>query len=86
MQYHVPVSDEAVKEAVERMLPSRNLLSPADFKSPVHKPTQEYTGGLYAASAATSRRPVRTFRNSTDVLAAYQRGEIEIDDKVDILR
>ena len=86
MQYHVPVSDEAVEEAVERMLPSRNLLSPADFKSPVHKPTQEYTGGLYAASAATSRRPTRTFRNSADVLAAYRRGEIEIDDKVDILR
>jgi DNA-directed RNA polymerase subunit beta len=85
MQYHVPVSDEARQEALERMLPSRNLLSPADFKSPVHAPSQEYVGGLYAATGTKSKRRPKTFRNIKDVLAAYRRGEIEINDPVEIL-
>lgn len=85
MQYHVPVSDEARDEAAERMLPSRNLLSPADFKSPVHSPSQEYTGGLYQATAVRSGKKPQTFRNIKDVLAAYRRGEIEITDAVELL-
>jgi DNA-directed RNA polymerase subunit beta len=85
MQYHVPVSDEARKEAMELMLPSRNLISPADFKTPVHKPSQEYTGGLYAASATNSGRKPRTFRNIGDVRQAYRRGEIDINDPVKVL-
>jgi len=85
MQYHVPVSDEAKDEALDRMLPSRNLLSPADFKSPVHSPSQEYTGGLYSATSRKSGRRIRTFRNLKDVLAAYKHGEIEIDDPVETL-
>jgi DNA-directed RNA polymerase beta' subunit len=85
MQYHVPVSDEARSEAIERMLPSRNLLDPSDFKSPVHKPSQEYTGGLYAATARKSKRRIQTFRNVKDLLAAYKRGETEIDDPAEIM-
>lgn len=85
MQYHVPVDEDAKNEAVERMLPSRNLLSPADFKSPMHKPSQEYTGGLYAATSRKSDRRTRTFRNIKDVLAAYRRGDISLDDPVETL-
>lgn len=85
MQYHVPVSDEARDEAIDRMLPSRNLLSPADFKSPMAKPGQEYVGGLYAASAMQSKRPPRTFRNSKDVMAAFLRGDLDIRDPVVVL-
>ena len=85
MQYHVPVSDEAANEALEKMLPSRNLFSPADFSSPVHQPTQEYTGGLYAATAKKSGKRKRTFRNKADMVAAYKRGEINIDDEVELL-
>jgi DNA-directed RNA polymerase subunit beta len=85
MQYHVPVSDEAKQEAAERMLPSRNLLSPADFKSPVHMPSQEYTGGLYQATAVRSGKKAQVFRNIKDVLAAYRRGEIEITDAIELL-
>lgn len=85
MQYHVPVDDDAKEEAIERMLPSRNLLSPADFKSPMHKPSQEYTGGLYAASALKSERRPRTFRNRKDVLRAFLRGEIDVRDPVEVM-
>ena len=85
MNYHVPTDEEARKEALQRMLPSRQLLSPSDFKTPVHKPGQEYIGGLYEATRGESERPVRTFSSQEEAVAAYRRGEIRIDDRVQIL-
>jgi DNA-directed RNA polymerase subunit beta len=85
VQYHVPVSEDAVKEARERLLPSRNLLSPADFKSPVHSISKEFAGGLHHASTAKSRRRTKTFRRLADVIAAHNRGEISMDDEVEIM-
>jgi len=83
--YQVPVSDEAVREAVELMLPSRNLFSPTDLKSPMHKPTQDYTGGLYAATRGPSKNRPHVFRSVNDMVAAYKRGKIGVDDLVEIL-
>ena len=85
MQYHVPVSEAARKEAIERLMPSKNLISPADFKSVMHKPSREYASGLYAASAGKTRKRLRTFRNVSDLRAAYKAGEIDIDDPVEVL-
>lgn len=90
MQFHVPMTDEAVKEAYDRLLPSRSLLSPADFKSPVHKPGQQYLAGLYHATRQHDRpkgrpRRARVFRRAADALAAYARGEVRADDDVDVL-
>lgn len=87
MNYHVPVGEEARKEAIDRMLPSRNLFSPADFKTPVHKPTHEYVGGLYAASTgANQKRPPAVFRNKADAIQAYRRGQISADTRVVIMQ
>ncbi len=83
--YHVPVSDEARKEALERMLPSRNLFSPGDFKSPVHQPSQELTGGLYAMSTGDDGKAPRVFRNAQDAVQAWRRGEIGVDSNVVIM-
>lgn len=85
MQYHVPVSKIAVEQAVERMLPSKNLLSPADFKTPVYKAGQEYVGGLFAATAPP-RKPSRPhyFSDVKAAVAAYKRGEIPIDAIVEV--
>jgi DNA-directed RNA polymerase subunit beta' len=85
MNYHVPTDEDARKEALDRMLPSRQLLSPADFKTPVHMPSQEYVGGLYRATAGESKSAVRTFRNKSDAIKAYRRGDIGIDDRVKIM-
>lgn len=85
MQYHVPVDDDAVQEAIDRMLPSRSLISPSDFKTPVHGPSQEYVGGLYEATAGKSKKRPRTFATKKDAKAAWQRGEIDVNDPVVIL-
>lgn len=88
MQFHVPMTDGSVQEAYDRLLPSRSLLSPADFKSPVHKPGQQYLAGLYHATRKHdhAKKPrERVFRNSADAMAAYARGEIGAHDPVVIV-
>ncbi len=77
MGFGLPVSDDAVKEAIDKMLPSRNLLSVADFK-PHMLPRQEYLIGLYLATqAAKVQSAPRSFATKADALAAYKRGEIK---------
>jgi DNA-directed RNA polymerase subunit beta' len=85
MQFHVPTSEAAVREAYDRMMPSKNLLHPADFKSPVHAPINEYISGLYHASSQTSERRPRVFASKKDAIAAYKRGDIQADDPVEII-
>lgn len=85
--FHVPATDEAAQEAAEKMLPSRNLFSVATFKQPMHQPSQEYTAGLYAATARVDKhnRPI-VFATAADAIRAYQRGEIGVDRQVEIRR
>ncbi len=85
MQYHVPTTDEAAQEAAEKMLPSKNLFSAATFK--VHYvPTQDYTSGLYEASARMNKgvKPA-VFARVADAIRAYAAGELKVDHPVRIL-
>lgn len=82
LNFHVPATARAVKNALEKMLPSSNLLSVATGK--VHqKPTNEFQGGLYRATAPDgSDAPVRHFTTKALAIAAYRRGEIRPDQEV----
>ncbi len=85
VSYHVPASDDAVSDAYEKMLPSRNLIAVSDFHA--HQlPSQEYTGGLYTSSAAKTegKRP-RVFATRLDAVKAYERGEVGVGDPVHIV-
>lgn len=82
--FQVPVLPEAVEEARSLMMPSQNLISPSDFKSPLHTPGQDAIAGLYYASKKGKGRP-RTFATQEDVVRAYKAGEIDIDDQVIVL-
>lgn len=87
MNYHVPIMEKARKEALERMLPSRNLLSPADFKTPMATPSQEYVAGLYAATEAPDKKQKpHYFTDAKAAIQAYERGDIPINAVVQILR
>jgi DNA-directed RNA polymerase subunit beta' len=85
MNFHVPGTDKAVDEAIDKMLPSRNLLSASDFG--VHYlPSQEYVSGLWAASARKDlKKPVRKFRTKADAMQAYKRGDIDIGQRIEVL-
>lgn len=85
MSYHVPVDEEARQQAIDLMMPSANLLSPADFKSPMHKPSQEYVGGLYEATKPVAKKKSpRYFASEADAIKAYHRGDVSIDTPVRI--
>jgi DNA-directed RNA polymerase beta subunit len=85
VQYHVPVSSEAVQEALERMLPSRNLIQGKNLKKPAHAPGKEYAGGLFLATRSNSGKQPKVFRTRRDVLQALQRGELQGNDPVTVL-
>jgi len=84
MQLHVPISREAVAEAKEKMLPSKNLLAAGDFKAH-YVPSQEFQHGLWSASAKSSKKEAQTFASVDAAVAAYQNGELDADDKVRII-
>lgn len=85
MQFHIPSTPEAQQEAAEKMLPSRNLFSAASF-GVMYRPSQEYVGGLYEASARVDQknRPA-VFATMADAIRAYKEGRIGIDRQIEIL-
>lgn len=80
---HLPASEKASKEALEKMLPSKNLISLTDLKSVRYKPEKEQVSGLWALTrqSDTNKKPV-VFKSREDVLKAYRRGEIDPTDPV----
>lgn len=85
MQYHVPSTDSAAEEALEKMLPSKNLFSAASFKAH-YLPNRDYQTGLYLASSRIDKKSKpRVYRNRKDAIAAYRRGEISVDTPVHIV-
>jgi DNA-directed RNA polymerase subunit beta' len=85
MQYHVPSTEDAAKEAVDKMLPSKNLFAASTFKAH-YVPNKDYQTGLYIASSRINNKSKpRVFRNKQDAMQAYRRGEIEVDTPVHIV-
>lgn len=85
MNYHVPASEEARQEVIDKLIPSRNLIAPATMK--VHfLPQQEYQAGLYIASTAkNSEKHPAIFRNAQDAIKAYNEHRISYDTPVEII-
>ena len=86
MNYQVPAGDEAVREAMEKLLPSKNLIAVSNFQ--VHQvPTREFATGLwYATRAADKDKHPQVFRSKADAIAAHRRGELEVDQPIEILQ
>lgn len=82
MNFHVPVSRQAVEEAVERMLPSKNLLNPATLKTHV-LPIEEFSQGLYIASRPPKGKPIK-FPSKEAALQALRAGKITYDTAIEI--
>ena len=81
---HVPASDKAAKQALEKMLPSKNLFSLTDMKSVRYKPEKEQISGLWALTRGRTRKPTRYFSSKAEAIAAYRNGEIGPNDPVEI--
>lgn len=79
MNFNVPVSDDAIKDAYERMMPSKNLLSIRDFQA--HQlPLNEFQGGLWLASSKPDPdKREQVFMTWRDAVRAWRRGDIDHD-------
>lgn len=80
--FHVPVSDKAVRQAIEKMLPSKNLFSLTDLRSIRHAPTQEMAIGIYYLTRPKSTKPPVRFKTLEDARRAYLNNQININDPI----
>lgn len=83
VNYHVPVSDDAVKEDLEKLLPSKNLFNVRNFS--VHQlPQNEFLAGLYEATQRENDTPPVPFDSVESVVRALRRGHLRHDQRVTV--
>ena len=84
MALHVPVSTQARKEALDKMLPEHNLISPRNYKAH-YLPLEEYAQGLFLAGQVKKDTAPVDFATRDDAIRAYRRGLLDINTPVNIL-
>lgn len=82
MQFHVPVAERAVHDAIHKMMPSRNLVSPSTMKVTAFLPSMEYSQGLHAASSIKDEGTPKVFASAKDAIAAWKRGDIGLGQRL----
>ena len=80
---HVPASDEAVREAHERLMPSKQLFTPRDADKVMPLPKQEHILGMHNAKLRPSRQ-THFFNTEDEAVAAIERGDVPLRDEVQI--
>jgi len=84
MSYSVPVSKDAVDEAVEKMMPDKNLLSSAT-DTPNYVPSNEYLQGLYYSSMQPDKKKEKiVFETKEAAIKAFMQGKIKMSDPIEI--
>jgi DNA-directed RNA polymerase subunit beta' len=85
MAVHIPLSEEAQKEARQIMLSSLNLLKPATG-TPIVTPTQDIILGCYWLTKIIegAKGEGKLFGNPEEAILAYDFGEIDLKAKVKI--
>jgi hypothetical protein len=80
---HVPSTPGAVKQALEKMLPSVNLLNSSKFE--VHMiPRQEFLIGLNRATRPAARKQPIRVASREEALALFRAGKIGLTDPIEI--
>ncbi|MBI2053574.1 MAG: DNA-directed RNA polymerase subunit beta', partial [Candidatus Sungbacteria bacterium] len=85
MAVHLPLTDEAQREAREIMLSSKNLLKPATG-DPIMNPTQDIVLGCYFATSIANglTGEGKTFASEEDALLAYDFEHVEIQSRINV--
>jgi DNA-directed RNA polymerase beta subunit len=83
MNYHVPVSETARQEAIEKMLPSKNVIQPLTYKAqPV--PSKDFAAGIYIASKTKEKKnkTPKIYTDFDNLLKDIISNKIDMDDPV----
>jgi DNA-directed RNA polymerase subunit beta' len=86
MAVHIPLSQKAQEEAISLMMPSRNLLKPADG-SPITLPNKEMALGVFFLTSVNEelrrdKENMMYFENETAAIMAYDMGKIALREPV----
>ncbi|MEZ4643455.1 MAG: DNA-directed RNA polymerase subunit beta' [Chloroflexota bacterium] len=86
MAVHVPLSQKAVKEAIDMMMATRNLLKPADGQ-PIVGPSKDMVLGVYYLTLIHDGRhgEGRMFSNLDEVEMAYDLGLVDIHARIKLM-
>ncbi len=88
MAVHIPLSSKAQEEAIKLMLPSHNLLKPADG-SPITLPNKEMAFGVYFLtemneSLRKSEEEMQEYSSTHNAIMAYDLGSIRIKEPIKV--
>jgi len=81
MQFHVPADPKAVQEAIDKLLPSKNLISFRRFEATV-VPTMEYLAGLYYLTSLEPKGAPVVIKSRSELLQKLKSGEINPSQRV----
>lgn len=82
VQVHTPVTMAAVKEAKEKLLPQRMLMSNKDPSSVVPALKHEQVLSLYTAQSRPARNKIR-FNSRQEAIQAIRRNEVSLQDEIE---
>jgi DNA-directed RNA polymerase beta subunit len=83
MAVHVPASDKAIEEMIDKLMPSRQLLSTKNFKAHF-LPRQEYQLGLYEATKPSAKKNPVVFEDLKAAIRAFRQGQLNLDDIIEV--
>lgn len=84
MAVHVPLSEEAVKEAGELMISDHNLIKPSDG-SPSSAPSQDMVLGIYYTTLADdAKKELKVFNTFDEAVAAYDHNQLGLRELIEI--
>ncbi|UVD81921.1 DNA-directed RNA polymerase subunit beta' [Mycoplasma iguanae] len=83
MAVHVPVSDEAVREARELMFANKNILGPKDGE-PITNPSQDMILGIYYLTKEKqgAKGEGKIYSSFSNLMRAYEYGHVELHARV----
>ncbi|MGX7590447.1 DNA-directed RNA polymerase subunit beta' [Candidatus Karelsulcia muelleri] len=83
MAVHIPLSKAAILEAKRLLLPTQNILNPANG-NPILVPSQDMLLGLYYLSKKMNNKEhkIRKFSNTKEVQIAYNNKIIDLNTKI----
>jgi DNA-directed RNA polymerase subunit beta' len=81
---HVPVSEAARQETFEKLLPSRNLISPRD-NYVMHAPSKETVLGIYLMTTPKGKI-TKSFKTPAELIVAYHNKEVTVNEAVKVAK
>ena len=83
LNVQVPASEDARKEVIDKLMPSKNLISQRTF-APMFLPSNESALGLFMASYEDNHNKPIKFKSEQEAIDAYHAGKVDIADRIEI--